>query len=63
MLRVLDAVAHRYGKWPHEVLALPCEELTLVLHCCDTADADACRRIAQIASGGGIVFPTVNLGG
>ena len=29
--RTLDEVAHRYGKWPHELLQLPVEDFIFTL--------------------------------
>ena len=62
MVRVLDRLASRYGTDPWSVLQWAPDRLGLALACADAADADATRRIAAIASGGGLVFPVVDLG-
>ena len=44
---LVDAIAHRYGKWPHEVLRLSPEELSMAICCVSTrndADATAAKR-------------------
>jgi len=56
---MLDAVARRYGCFPHEVLDLDPFELGLALECYRQADATSAQAIERISKRGGMVFPVV----
>lgn len=58
MLRLVDGLARRYGRWPHEVLDLSPEDLTLAVMCGELAARDLNKRIRQAK---GMVFPTLAL--
>ena len=58
VLRMIDGLAKRYGRWPHEVLDLSAEELTLAVLCGEVAASDLNKRLRRSK---GMVFPTLSL--
>jgi hypothetical protein len=60
-LLMLDAIARRYGCFPHEVLDLDPFELGLAIESYKQADATASAQIKRISNKGGWVFPVVAL--
>ena len=58
---MLDALARRYGCFPHEVLDLDPFELGLALEAYKQADATSSQQIQRISKKGGWVFPVVPL--
>ena len=58
----MDAVARRYGKWPHEVLDLDAWQLGLAVLCRDQHDATRAQLVQRIVSNKGMVFPAVLVG-
>lgn len=48
---LVDAIAHRYGKWPHEVFSLEPEQLSQAILCVRTRneeDASRCKRAGAL---------------
>ena len=45
---LVDALAKRYGKWPHEVLALDPEQLGYALACAQQADATRSQMVERV---------------
>ena len=58
-LLMLDALAKRYGCFPHEVLNLDPFELGLALECYRQQDATSAQAVERISKRGGMVFPVV----
>lgn len=54
---MVDRIAARYGRFPHEVLALDAADLNIAVLCCLTGDAARMARIKQINANKGMVFP------
>ena len=61
VLRV-DALARRYGHWPHEVLDLDAYQMGLACLCLEQHDATRAQAVKRIIDGKGMVFPTVGVG-
>ena len=59
MVDLVDMMAARYGKLPHEVLAMSAYEFNLAAACMFRADA----RTASALRKAGMVFPTFSMGG
>lgn len=59
---VLDAIARRYGRLPHEVAALSPEQLALATEALSAGRAEANRR-AMIASRDTPVIPICDVAG
>lgn len=59
----MDGVAKRYGKWPHEVLALDPYEITVALICAKAGQGFARGLQDRIERNGGFVFPVAITGG
>ena len=58
-LLILDCLAKRYGRMPHEILELSPYELTLAWQCYLQANA----TLAQRVKAADMVFPIVDMGG
>ena len=59
-LLLLDTLARRYGRLPHEILALSPFEITLAWQAYQQARSTLAN---QIDRSGGMIFPVVDLGG
>ena len=55
----MGALARRYGKWPHEVLDLPAEQLGIAIETY-TAEMNHQRQAAKTK--GAMIFPVVIMG-
>ena len=62
LLLLVDALARRAGKWPHEVLELDAWQLGLAILCLEQHDATRAQAVKRIIDGKGMVFPTVGVG-
>ena len=60
-LLVLDQVARRYGKLPHEILELPVWEMSLALACIMQSDATSAHLMKRLNADNMPVFPVVVL--
>lgn len=61
---LVDAIARRYGKWPHEVLRLSPGELSIALSTLDAGDSAVAEMVGRISrTKGGMVFPVVTING
>ena len=54
-------MANRFGKWPHEVIALDPAELALASACVEAADAETASRVARAKGIKAMVFPVVSM--
>ena len=61
MLLILDTLARRYGRFPHEVLDLDLYEMGLALMCYQEADAASAQLMQRLNRDGMPVFPAVVL--
>ena len=58
---MLDSLAHRYGRLPHELLALTPAQLGLALAAHAAGVQAAAERMSGIVDAGGIVVPVVGV--
>lgn len=60
---IVDALARRYGKAPHEILEWEPWQLTVAVACWRTGEAASAEAVRRASQGNGMVFPVVVLGG
>lgn len=58
---MLDSLAHRYGRLPHELVELTPAQLGLALAAHAAGVQAAASRMSEIVEGGGIVVPVVGV--
>ena len=59
---LVDALARRYGPWPHEVLDLDAYQIGLACLCLEQHDATRAQACKRIVDHKGMVFPALILG-
>lgn len=62
-LVLVDRIAKRYGRLPHEVMELSPYQFTVAALCVQQAADSAEQAIGRINRSGGMVFPVLDLGG
>lgn len=63
MAVLVDGLAKRYGKWPHEVLDLDPYQLSVALICAKAGQGFARGLQDRIERNRGVVFPVAVVGG
>jgi len=53
---LIDAIAHRYGKWPHEVLRLTPEELSMSITCLNLRNEENAANAKRAGAMGVVVL-------
>lgn len=53
---LIDAIAHRYGRWPHEVRSLTPEQLSEAILCVSTRNEENARRAKGCGAMGVVVL-------
>lgn len=53
---LIDAIARRYGKWPHEVLRLSPEELSMSICCLNIRNEESAANAKRAGATGVVVL-------
>lgn len=53
---LIDAIARRYGKWPHEVLRLSPEELSMSITCLNVRNEEDATNAKRAGAMGVVVL-------